>query len=220
MAAQLPAQISLFNEAERTEHVPEVDPGSLDRDTNLHRLEGSRRKRLDLRFVKYSALVWGQYPVRIVRQGQSLGRGVGSYQTRNSSTPGAVGDVIFRVWVQQFIHKVGRLSRCTGVKVNHSRLQMGSFQGHYLAHAPEDRAGKLTRALALQYLRPARDEPYALLRYHIGIGHALHQRKRACTDASYVLRHFCGGCLCSVTTQRFEVHDAVERHVVGQALDQ
>ena len=51
---------------------------------------------------------------------------------------------------------------------------MSSFQGHHLAHAPEDRAGEFARTLALQYLRPARDEPHTLPRYHIGIGYTLH----------------------------------------------
>ena len=128
-------------------------------------------------------------------KGQPLGSGVGSCQTRHFSTPGTVRDVIFRVGVQQFIHEVGRLWGRAGIKINHSRLEVGRFQGHHLAHAPEDRPGKLTRALALQYLRPARDKPHALLRYHIGIGHALHQRQSACAYASYVLRNLRGGRL-------------------------
>ena len=115
---------------------------------------------------------------------------------------------------------MGQLSGRAGVQVNHSRPQLGRFQSHHLAQTPQDRAGKLPRTLALQYLRPARDKPHALLRYHIGIGHTLHQRQRACSDAVYVRRNLRGGCLCPVTVQRLEMHHALERHIRRQALDE
>ena len=45
VSAQFPSQVSLFNEAERAEHVPEVESCSFDRDTNLLWLKGAWGKR-------------------------------------------------------------------------------------------------------------------------------------------------------------------------------
>ena len=103
MAAQLPAQVSFLDEAERTEHVPEVKAGGLDRDQNFPWLQGARRQELDLRLFEYAVAVRGQHPVWPFGEGQSLPSRGGSDEPRGATAALAVCDVVFFVWIQQFV---------------------------------------------------------------------------------------------------------------------
>ena len=93
--------------------------------------------------------------------------GSGTDQPCRSSASRAVGDMVFRVGIQQVVHEVRQLYSRARIQIDHSRLEVGRFKSHDLAHAPQNCAGKLARAFAFQYLRPARDEPHAVLWRHI-----------------------------------------------------
>ena len=91
---------------------------------------------------------------------------------------------------------------------------MRRFTGHGLAKAPECCAGEFSATLSFQHLRSARDKPHAFFRCHIGVNYALYQRERARSRSSHVLCYFPGRCLCPMTVQCREMHDAAERYIV------
>ena len=220
VAAQLPAKIPFLDEAERTEHVPEVEPGGIDRDADFPGLQGTRRQRHDVRFLENASRIRGQRPLRSFRQGQPLHPRSRPDQTRHAPASRAVCDVVLGVGIQQLIEDVGHGGRPAGVQIDHPRLEVRRFPRHRLAKTPQRGAGKLASALPFQDLRAARHEPYALGRRDVAIRHGLRQRERARPHAPHVFGDLRGGGLGPVTVQPHQVHHPVERHVLRQPLQQ
>ena len=220
VAAQLAAQVPLLDEAERAEHVPEVEPRRLHRDAHLPRLQGARGQRFDLRLVEHAGAIGRQHPLGLVGQLEPLGRGAGPHEARRQTPAAAVGDVVLLVGVQQLIDEAGQGRGFRGVQIEHPRLQMGRLEGHDLAQAPERRAGDLPAPLPLHHLRPARQEPDALGRGQVGVGDGLHQRQRARRRPRHVLGDLRRRRVLAVAVEPSHMHDAAERHVAGQCRDQ
>ena len=220
VAAQFPAQIPFLDEAERAEDIPEVETGGLDRHPDLPGLQGARRQHFDLRSVEHAVPVRLQHPVRLLGQRQPPGYGVRSRQAGRQAASRAVGDVVLVVGIHQLVHEAGHRVRAAGVQVDHARLQVRRLQGHHLAHTPQDRAGQLPEPFPLEHLRPSGDEPHAVGRRRIRIGHALDQGQRARSGLPHVLRHLGGGCLRPAPSEALQVDDPVEGHVRGQVLDE
>ena len=220
VAAHLPAQQPLLDEPQRTEHVPEVEPGRPHRDADLPGLQGSRRQRLHVRPIEHSALIRSQHPVGVLRQRQPFRLRLRPNQASDPPPPVPVDDMVLGVGVQELVREVGFGRHLRGIQVDHPRPQMRRFTGHALAEAPEDRTRQLATALTLQHLRAAGHKPDALLRGQAGVGHALRHGQRARARSFDVVGHLPRRRVRSVTVQRHEVRDAAEGHVGGKALDQ
>ena len=215
-AAHLSAQQPLLDEAERPEHVPEVEPRRLDRDANLPGLQRTRRQRLDMGSVEHAGRVRSQHPVRLLRQGQALRPGAGPNQAGHLAASRSIGDVVLGIGIEEFLDQIGCGRRLAWVQIDHPRLEMSRFTGRGLAETPQRCAGKFPAALPLQHLCASRDQPDAMGGDRIGVGDALHQRQRTRSGSFHVLRHFLGSGLCPVTVQSNQVDDAAERQVAGQ----
>ena len=161
-AGHLPAQISFLHEAERTEHIPEVEPGSLDGNTNFPRFERPCGQLRHAGFVEHTRRVRRQYPIRVIRQLQALRAVACPDQPGDPAASLTVGDVVFGVGIHQVVGEIGRGRRMGRVQVDHPRLQVNRLAGHRLAEAPKRCPGKRSGSLPLQHLRAPCDEPHAL----------------------------------------------------------
>jgi len=220
VAAHLPSQESLLDEAERPEDVPEVQPGGRDRDPNLPGLQGTRRQRLDIRSIEDPGRIRRQNPLRIVGQGQPLRPFASTHKAGDLTASRAEDDMILAVRVHQFVGEIGCGGAQAGIQIDHSGLQMRGFAGHRLAKAPQRRSTQLPAALSLQHLRPLRYKPHALLGCRVGVANALHHGQRACAHPRDVFADLVGRRPRMVSVQRQDMNDATQRDVVRESLDQ
>ena len=219
-ATHLPAQQPLLDEPQRTEHVPEVEPGRAHGDADFPGLQGTGRKRLHVRPIEHPARIRSQHPVGFLRQRQPLGFGLRADQARYLPAPEAVDDVILGVGIEEFVHEVGFRRHLSRIQIDHPGLQVRRFPGHALAEAPQGRAGQFPSALTLQHLRSTGHEPDALCRGEAGIGHALRHGQGARAVPFDVVGHVAGRRVLSGTVECHQVRDSAEGHVTRKAVDQ
>ena len=74
-------------------------------------------------------------------------------------------------------------------------------------------SGDALGAFMLQHLRASGNQPHAVRRGGVGIGHALHQRQRALGGLGCVFGELLGCGLRAVAVQRHEVGDAAQRGI-------
>ena len=170
--------------------------------------------------VERAAGIGLQHPAGLLRQGQPVRDGSRAHQPGALAAAEAVGDVGLGVGIEKLVREVGRARRSGGVEVEHARLQLRRLPRRHLAQAPERGAGQLAAALALQHLCAARHEPEPLRRSEVALGKRLGQRQRARRGVARIRRHLLRGRLRAVAVQPGKMHDAGERHVGGQVIQQ
>ena len=221
-AAELPAEQPLVDEADRAEHVPEVEARRLDRHAHVSRPDGAYRQRSHPHVLERPARVGLQQPAGVVGRREPVGAVPVPDQAGGLAASEAVRNVGLRIGVHQLVDEVGercvlsRLSRPPRLQVDHPRLEVDRLPGHDLADAPQGRAGELPAALLLHHLTAAGDEPHALRGHCVGVGDALHEGERAPRRALRVRRHLLGRRPRAVTVQGRKVDDAGERYVFGE----
>ena len=189
--AELSAQ-GILDQADRDEHVPEVQPDGLDRDANLLRFKRDRRQGLNLNRVERAPRVGRERPGRVVRRRKTHHALAGPDQPGGLTAAEPVGDVVLRIRIQQFVDEISQRRPVTWVEVDHPRLQMRSLPHHHLAQTPERGARQFAAGLLLQHLRPTGYEPHAVGRRRADIADALRQRQGARRRAPCVAGHFQG----------------------------
>ena len=218
-AAELAAH-EVVDEADGDEHVAEVEPEGLDRRANLAGLKQLRRLVDHLNGVEGATGIGLQHPAGLLRQRQPVRDRRSAHQPGALAAAEAVGDVGLGVGIEKLVHEFGRARRIGGVEIEHPRLELGRLPRRHLAQAPERGAGQLAAALALQHLGAARHEPEPLRRGEIALCQRLGQRQRARRRVARICRHLLRAGLCAVAVEPGEMHDAGERHIGGQVLQQ
>ena len=215
-AAHLFAEEPSLDQPHRPEHVEEVQPAGLDRNPDFAGRERTRRPGDDPQFLERAALVRGEVPVMILRQGQALRAAPGADKSGRQPAVPPVRDIGLRIGKEQLFRDLGGRCGRGGVEIQHPGLQVARFPGDHPAESPERRARELSRPLPFEDLGAARNEPRPPGRGRIGVGQTLDEREGAPRRVAHVRRQLPRGGVRPAAVEPCEMHDPGEREIPGR----